>query len=222
MTSYLIIEDDKRTVNMLKDIVSDNFADIKCLGQAASIKVASELLRSNEPDFVFLDVNLEDGESFAILKQFPNPDFKVIFITSYSKYAVDAFKYSALDFILKPFDTKDIVEVVKKTLDKQHKESYAKKIETFFHNYASQQKKIVLSNTDNIHVINVEDIIYAESDNNYTTFHVNDGRNILMSKSLKHFELKLSNLFFYRIHHHSKSFQNMEEYQNSKATPQNP
>jgi len=200
MISYLIIEDDQHTVTMLKDIVHHHFSDINFSGRASSIVAAIELLKTKKPDFIFLDVNLDDGESFDILKQFPNPSFKVIFITSYSQYAVDAFKFSALDFILKPFDAKDIIEAVEKVTTAQDKERYAHKIEAFFHNYTSSQKKIVLSNAEDIHIIELNTIIYAESDNNYTTFHINDGRKILISKSLKHFEIKLANSFFFRIH----------------------
>ena len=200
MVTYLIIEDDMHTISMLKDIVSSHFSDLNFSGEAPSITSAIALIKSKKPEFIFLDVNLEDGQSFDILKHFPNPNFKVIFITSFSKYAVDAIKFSALDFVLKPFDSNDIIEAVKKVISSQNKENYVKKINAFFHNYQSQQKKIVLSNADDIHIIDIQDIIYAASDNNYTTFYINDGRKILISKSLKHFELKLSNFFFFRIH----------------------
>ena len=200
MNSYLIIEDDMRTVTMLKNIVANNFSDCLFSGNAASINAGVDLIRKKDPDFIFLDVNLEDGKSFDILKQFPNPDFKVIFVTSFSKYAVEAFKFSALDFVLKPFDITDIKEAVKKVIAEQNSENYIKKIATFFHNYDSSQKKIVLSNADDIHIIDLNAIVYAASDNNYTTFFIDDGRKILVSKSLKHFELKLANSFFFRIH----------------------
>lgn len=200
MNNYIIIEDDNYTVDKINDIVANNFPSIIFSGGAPSIVDAIELIKTSQPNFIFLDVNLEDGESFDILKKFPNPNFKIIFVTSYSKYAVEAFKFSALDFVLKPFTSDEIVSAVEKVVVYQSNKDYSKRLDTFFHNYTSAQKKIILSNVDSIHIILIEDILYAESDNSYTTFYIIDGREILVSKSLKSFEEKLSNYFFFRSH----------------------
>jgi len=201
MSTYVIIEDDNYTINKVKSIVGSNFSDIAFLGCAASIVTAVDLIKTAEPDFVFLDVNLVDGESFDILKQFPVPNFRVIFVTSYSKYAVEAFKFSALDFILKPFDTNDIIDAVKKIIAEQNKENYLRKIETFFYNYKNiDKKRLVLKNLDKVHVVNIDDIIYVKSDNNYSTFYLKDVKKIVVSKTIKSFEEKLKGLHFLRSH----------------------
>ncbi len=200
MISYAIIEDDKNTVSMLESIISENFSSLSNLGNASSIKEGIDLIQTTNPDFIFLDVNLEDGKSFEILEKLPNPTFKIIFITSYSKYAIEAFKFSALDFVLKPFTPSEITNAINKVIEQQNHEDYNQKITTFFHNYTSSQKKIVLSNVDSIHLVLIENILYAKSDNSYTTFYITDGREILVSKSLKSFDDKLSPYFFFRIH----------------------
>lgn len=198
--NYVIIEDEQHTVTMIRSIVSNAFSDLLFCGNASTIKDGIPLLKTEKPDLVFLDVNLDDGESFQILQEFPNPNFKIIFVTSYSKFAVQAFKFSAVDFVLKPFTTSDIVNAIEKVLANNKTNEYQEKLATFFHNYTSSQQKIVLSNADNIHIVSLKNILFAKSYNNYTTFHINDGREILISKPLKYFEEKLSNSFFFRTH----------------------
>lgn len=197
---YAIIEDQEHTVTMISSIVADSFSDFVFCGTASTINKGISLLKKEKPDFVFLDVHLNDGESFQILQEFPSPNFKIIFVTSYSKFAVNAFNFSAIDFVLKPFTSNDITNAIEKVLANNKADLYQEKLAAFFHNYTSSQQKIVLSNADNIHIVPLENILFAKSDNNYTTFYINDGREILISKPLKHFEEKLSNSFFFRTH----------------------
>lgn len=196
----VIIEDDKNTATVIKTIVKDNFKNINVQGTASSIKKAVQLITEKLPDFIFLDVNLDDGEGFEILTSFPTPEFKIIFITSYSKYALEAFKFSALDFILKPFSPSEIVTAINKVITEKNNNDYLKKITTLYHNHISNNKKIILSNSDDIHITTIDDIVYATSDNSYTTIITKDNNRILVSKSLKSFEEKLTAHLFFRIH----------------------
>ena len=201
MLSYIIIEDDQRTVQMISSIVHENLPDIIYKGNSSDIKNGVKLIKEMNPDFIFFDVNIDDGKSFEIIKQFPNPNFKIIFITSYSKYAVEAFKLSALDFVLKPFTATEIVMTVEKVIEEYDKENYTKVLDTFFHNYSSlDNKKLVLKNLDEIHVVNIDDIIFIKSDRNYSTFHLKNEKEILVSKTLKSFEQKLTSANFFRCH----------------------
>jgi len=196
----LLIEDDKHTVAMLQQIISDNFPTIEISGNASSIADGISLIKTHQPDFIFLDVNLDDGEGFSILNAFPNPEFNVIFITSYSKYAIEAFKFSALDFILKPFTPFEINDAIYKVIQEHKNQSQLEKLTTFIYNYNSQHKKIVLSDAENIHVIPVENIAFAKSDNSYTIFKLKSNEEIVVTKSLKSFEEKLTPYSFIRIH----------------------
>ena len=200
--SCLIIEDNSSTIDMICGMLADNFAHIKVLDTAGSIEKGYEIITTLGPDFIFLDINLEDGKTgFELLQRIrPAIDFKIIFITSYSKYAIEAFKFSALDFILKPFSKDDLVQAVFKVTNELEKATYTQKLETFFHNYSFENKKIVLSNLDSINIVAVEDIVYAKSDNTYTTFYCSNGKSILVSKPLKHFQEKLSRFRFFRSH----------------------
>ncbi len=197
---YVIIEDDQNTVKIIANIISENFSEISFKGNASSISNGIQLIKNTNPDVIFLDVNLDDGEGFEILKSFPSPNFKIIFITSYSKYAIEAFKFSALDFVLKPFTPTEIINAIRKVIKENSNTNYLEKISTLYHNHISNNKKIILSNSENIHVVTIDDIIYAESDNSYTTVFTKNGEKILVSKSLKSFEEKLTPYLFFRIH----------------------
>ncbi|SNR15098.1 LytR/AlgR family response regulator transcription factor [Tenacibaculum jejuense] len=196
----IIIEDNKNTVDVLQDIIKNNFPSIKVLGTATSIEKGISILNTYKPDFIFLDINLDDGEGFSILKEFPNADFKIIFITSYSKYAIQAFKFSALDFILKPFTPNEICQAIDKVIENKINNDQKEKLDTFLHNYNSQSKKIVLSDIDHLHVVPIEEIIYASSENSYTIFTLKNKEEIVVSKSLKSFDEKLAPYSFIRIH----------------------
>ncbi len=196
----IIIEDNKGTVAMLKTIINNAFHDITISGSASTIESGIQLIKTASPDFILVDVNLEDGEAFSILREFPKPKFQVVFITSYSKYAVDAFKFSALDFILKPFSPDDVVQAIHKIIEERNQKSMVLKLETFFHNQNSQNKKIILSDSDNIHVISIENILFATSNNSYTIFTLKNKNEIVVSKSLKSFDQELTPYSFVRIH----------------------
>lgn len=195
-----IIEDDKNTVKILEHIIQENYPNITVKGSASSILEGIQLVETSQPDFILLDVNLDDGEGFEILKSFPSPNFKIIFITSYSKYAIEAFKFSALDFVLKPFTPIEIIDAIDKVIEEKNQTSYIEKIATLYHNHISENKKIILSNSEDIHVVAIDDILYAESDNSYTTVFTRKNTKILISKSLKSFEKKLAPYLFFRIH----------------------
>lgn len=199
MIDCIIIEDNINTITMLKSIIKDNFDTVLVKGNASSVVDGIKLIKTVNPEFILLDVNLDDGEGFEILKAFPKPNFKIIFITSYSKYAIEAFKFSALDFVLKPFSPEEICNAINKVITEKDK-NHIQKLTTFQHNQVSLDKKLVLSNIDNVYIVNLEDILYAKSDNSYTTFFTLDQGEILVSKSLKSFDAKLSPYLFFRTH----------------------
>ena len=200
--SCIIIEDDVNSSQMVIDILGNHFPNIFVTATARGVKTAKEKVLELRPDFVVLDINLLDGDAFDLLKELDPIFFKIIFITSHDKYAVEAFKFSALDFLLKPFSPEELIAGVKKIIDELDNEKYHQQLETFFHNYGSSNegKKIVLKNLEAIHVIDIEDIIYINSDSNYSTFVLKKDRKIMVSKTLKFFDSKLKDSNFFRSH----------------------
>ncbi len=201
--SCVIIEDDVTAAAMAKDIISSNFPHIRVAASIADIETAQEQLSLLNPDFVLLDVNLADGDAFTLLKGMNDISFKIIFATSFDTYAIDAFKYSALDYLLKPYAPNDLVIAVQKVLKELHREHYHLQMYALFDNMkkdAPEDKKLVLKNLETIHLVAIKDIIYIQSDNNYSTFFVADGKKIVVSKTLKSFEEKLKGSHFLRVH----------------------
>jgi two-component system LytT family response regulator len=198
----LIIEDDIYTANNVKEIITTSFKNIELLKPVESVKDAKIAIDTFLPNLIISDINLKDDVVFSLLKEYDIIPFKIIFITSYSKYAVEAFKFSALHFLEKPFEDQALIDAIKNALEIINLENYNKQIQTFFHNYNPEQKKkkLVLKNLEDIHIVSIENIIYLKSDNNYTEFYINDGRKIVMSKPLKSYDEQLQGYYFFRTH----------------------
>ena len=149
-----------------------------------------------------MDIELPDGSGFDILEQLTNRDFSVIFVTAYNQYAIKAFKYSAVDYLLKPFDFNDMDDAIKKILRKETPATQKKeKIETLLQNTKKEKPvKIVLATSDSIDFVNINDIIHIQSDGNYCTLRIKGRDNLLVSKNLGEFENMLEDYSFFRTH----------------------
>jgi two-component system LytT family response regulator len=167
------------------------------------VKSAAGLIAKERPDLIFLDINLGDGSGFDLLKDIQPVQFKTIFITAYSDHAIRAFRFSALDYILKPVNPEELIAAVEKARSFQEKDSLSLKFETFvsnMENITREIKKIVLKTSDSIHVINVNEIVRCEADRNYTVFMLTSGKKILVSNTLKEYDEMLSSYQFFRAH----------------------
>ncbi|TMM59044.1 response regulator transcription factor [Maribacter algarum] len=198
----VIVEDDISSSDFIKNVIAANFSEVTILSAIPSVREAERELQRLKPDFVILDINLEDGNAFTLLKELDTISFKILFVTAHNEYAVEAFKFSALDFLLKPIFPEDLIISIKKIINELQNQQYHKQLEAFFHNYGknNDQKKLVLKNLEAVHIINLEDIIYINSDNNYSNFNLKNGRKILVSKTLKSFDERLQEQSFFRVH----------------------
>jgi two-component system LytT family response regulator len=140
-----------------------------------------------------------DGTGFDLLKKFEKISFRVIFITAHEEHAIKAFKFSALDYILKPITAGELLNAVEKFKDLRIKEDTGLKLSAFLSNL-DKIKKIVLKTAESIHIVNVKNIIRCESDVNYTTFYMENGEKLLVSKTLKEYADLLESSGFYRPH----------------------
>jgi two-component system, LytTR family, response regulator len=198
-----IVDDEANIRQNLKHQLKLIDLPINILGEADNVAKGLALLHEHEPDIVFLDVEMPDGKGFDILRQMPDLQAKVIFITAHNHYAVEAFKFSALDYLLKPLDSEELEKALRKAFQSIEKESYQLKINAFLNNMedvSTKYKKIVLKNSDSIFAVNISEIIRLEASNNYTTFYTETNPPIIVSKTLKDYEDLLSQYGFYRIH----------------------
>ena len=203
MIRSIIIDDEAHSRQIIRTILDTQFKEIEIIAEARSVAEAIRLINEKEPDLLFLDINLPDGNAFNILKQIDYKKYRIIFITAYQEYAIRAIKFSAFDYILKPVNPAELVNSVKNAISEDLIEGYEDKFQAFFSNISNtspEQKKIVLRTSDKIHVVDIKNIIRCEADNAYTTIFTNDGKNIVVSKGIKSFDELLSTYNFMRVH----------------------
>ncbi|HMU68485.1 MAG TPA: LytTR family DNA-binding domain-containing protein [Chitinophagales bacterium] len=218
MLKAIIIDDESRARSALKQEITLNCPDVHIIGEADSISASVSLLEKADPDIIFLDIQLSDGLGFTVLEQIENDDYAIIFTTAYSEYALKAFKTSAVDYLLKPIDSEELVAAVNKVKnakEEKHLQQVANSARRDLN--ALQQKKIILHTTEGLHVIPVGDIIRCNSYGNYSFVFLKDGSKILLAKILKEIEESLQHYGFERVHHshlinlnHVKSFRNKD------------
>jgi two-component system, LytTR family, response regulator len=203
----VLIDDDSNLRDGLRKLLAHFAPDISIIGEAEDVKTGVEIMDNLKPQVVFLDIQLIDGSGFDILEKIAAKNGKItahiVFITAYEEYAIKAFRFSALDFLLKPVDIDELEIVIGKiraTVDK--KDSYAhidlllenirKKVDTY--------KRIALTTAEGINLYDVSDIIRCEGESNYTTFYIKNSKPIVISRTLKEYEEMLAEYGFERIH----------------------
>ena len=198
----LIIDDEPHMRQTLEKLLQRNCPNVKVVGQADGVANGLQGIRRHRPDLVLLDIKMDDGTGFDLLKLAEPIDFKVIFVTAYEQFAIEAFRYRALDYLLKPIIPANLVEAVNKAEEMRIKDLEAQ-LNSLRYNMSSEDhasKKLVLKTLDKIHIVTPEEIIYCVSDGNYTTFSLADGRSILVSRTLREFEELLKHAGFFRVH----------------------
>lgn len=199
MISIAVIDDEQKARETILTILGMSKIDIEVAGEADSVKAGYELIMTKHPDLVLLDITLVDGTGFDLLRKFEKIYFKVIFITAHEEYALMAFKFSALDYILKPLTAGDLLKAIEKANESKLHDETELKITTFLSNL-EKIKKIVLRTNESIHIIPIKNIIRCEADVNYTTFYIENGDNLLVSKTLKDYAEMLEPSGFFRTH----------------------
>lgn len=203
MIKLAIVEDEEEVLAATIKIIADYCPFIKICGTATEIDSAKRLLQTSSPDIALLDINLPGGTSFDILKSIEGVSFKVIFLTAFEEFALQAIKFSAIDYLLKPVNPMELIASLNQASKTIEAENNNLKIEALLKNLGSnafENKVIVLRTSDSINVVEVKDIIRCESDSSYTTFFLADNHKIVMSKPLKEYEELLSQLNFIRSH----------------------
>ena len=200
---HVVIVDDEAAVRKtIARFLEKDFPEITVAATAGSVEEARRAVEKHRPGLLFLDVELPDGTGFDLLKQMPGDDLRVIFITGHQEYALAAIKVSAVDYILKPVDPDEFRQAVEKALRVIDGRTEKLKLETLAENLNSRKelKRIILPTADDLHVVEVKNIIRAEADSNYTTFRLSSGKRIMVSKTIKEYDELLSGSGMVRVH----------------------
>lgn len=220
MIKCIIVDDEQHCSNRLQALLQELAADnITVLGIADSVEEARLLIENTRPDLIFLDVELHDKTGFELLQQLPHHSFDVIFTTAYDKYAVQAIKCSALDYLLKPIDTEDLQQALSKVIDKKAATDTNDRLNTLLYNLQclqGLQKRICVPVMNGYTFIHAHEIIQCQSDINYTYILFTDKPKLLVAKTLKEFEDLLKEYNFYRVHNsHLVNMAYVKEYKKS-------
>ncbi len=202
MINAIIIDDEKNALDVLSMQLINYCKDVEVIKVCHGGEEGVKAIKSYQPDLVFLDIEMPKVNGFDVLEQTKELNYRVIFTTAYDQFAIKAFKYSAIDYLLKPIDIEELKAAVNKVKNEKHT-SLESKIDLLYQHMGigqSKISKIALPIGDAYEMISFTDIIRCESDSNYTTIYLTDGRKVTLSKTLKDVEDGFANTSFYRIH----------------------
>lgn len=199
-----ILEDEVLILQHILQIVN-KIDYLEVIGSAAEIAVAAKEIPALKPDIILADIRLKDGDSFHLFHEIGITDFQVVFLTAYDQYAIQALNLGAFGYLLKPVDEVSLNTLLNKCYHHNEQERFEQQQLTVSRDHYLAQglgasKRIALKSVEYIEVVNIEDIMYCKSDRGYTSFYLNDGREIVVSKGLKDYESLLTPFGFLRCH----------------------
>ncbi len=183
MLKAVIVEDEKKSRDTLAGLLKLYCKNLEVVGEAESVKEGFEVIKQQNPDVVFLDIQMPDGSGFKLLEKINNVEFDVIFTTAYDQFAIKAIRYSALDYLLKPIFPEYLVNAVNKAEKNRQLQKSHDNIRVLLENMnlpPTETPKIILSTSEKINVVKIDEIIRCESDNYYTMFYFTNGKKLLV------------------------------------------
>jgi two-component system LytT family response regulator len=195
ITKVVLVEDEPMSMATLEDMLLDFTTQIEIVGRATNLAQAKRIIAETNPDLVFLDIYLPDGDGFDIVKHFPNRTFKIIFTTAYDQYALQAFSVAALHYLLKPIHPDLLQEALERFWAQQQTQ--------IFPSVSPQpaMAHLAIHSQDDMRLVPVQDIIYCEADASYTIFYIKGNQKCLASKPLGVYEKLLPPTMFSRLHY---------------------
>lgn len=201
MIKAIIIDDIEQARITLKKDLETYAPDVQIIGEANGVIEGAKLLKNIQPDILFLDIQMQDGSGFDLLDILKDISFKIIFITASDAHAIKAFRYAAIDYLMKPVDPDELTAALDKfRAQKLNENEKYKLLNDSLKNHQKPNERLALHTQDKIHIVNINDILRCESSVNYTEFHFNGGKKLLVTKTLKDFEDLLGDQGFYRVH----------------------
>ena len=195
MMKALLIDDIASARASLRADIEDYCPDVEIIGEASGVVSAAKAIRELQPDLLFLDIELGDGDGFDLLDILGKEAPKVIFTTSSNEHAIRAFRCSAVDYLLKPVDPELLKEAVSRAMPSQ-----LAQIETLKAHLEGHTRKLALNSQEKVQVVDIDEIVRCESTGSYTLFFLKDGEQVLVTRTLKEYDQILSPMGFVRVH----------------------
>jgi two-component system, LytTR family, response regulator len=200
----LVIDNEAGLRSALKELIRLSGFTYTGLEEASGVREGIAQINTHNPDLVFLDVEMEDGTGFDLLQQLTNISFQLVFVTAHNQYAIDAFRFSAIDYLLKPVDSEKLQISLERAAANIKSQTLGRQIEVLLNQFsgkADKNKRIVLKDIDNVYFVKTDEILYCMADGTYTRFYLENNKNIIVSKNLKEYENILEPIGFLRTHH---------------------
>jgi two-component system LytT family response regulator len=202
--SAILVDDEERSRRVLRNLLKNYFPEVNIVGEAADVEEAYNLVNTVKPNLVFLDIQMPGGDGFWLLKRWDELPFDVIFVTSFDQHAIEAIKYSALYYLLKPIQVHELKMALGKALTSaERRRANQLQIVSLLDNLdaSADDKKVAVHIQDKVRLLNVKQIMYIEVDDHYSNIKMLNGEKFTAAKSLNYFEELLSaNKDFMRIH----------------------
>jgi len=213
----ILVDDEPRGLNSLEKLLQINCPDVNVVATCSTVDAAIEKIRQLQPDVVFLDIAMPIKNGFDLLKELKDISFEVIFVTAHNQFMIEAFHFSAIDYLLKPVDEDLLIDAIRRARTRITEKAGDKNIDTFLHNVQQtstpRAMRLCIPSLKGFQVVELNDILYAESSNNYTYFYFTDKKNICTAKSLFEYEELLADAGFVRIHKsYLVNLQHVKEY----------
>jgi len=199
----IVVDDEKPSREALSTYIRDFCGGVEIVAECDSVKPAYQAILQHQPQLVFLDIEMPNGNGFDLLQLFKTPPFKVIFVTAYSDYAIRAFRFAAADYLLKPVKIDELVEAVNKVKQDLENELTNLNLQILMEDLAHRDNhlhQLVIPDNKGFTVIKFADLIMCEADGYCTYFYLTGKRKICSTKSMKHFEEMFANQQIIRVH----------------------
>lgn len=204
MKKVILIDDEKNALEMLEWQLQTYCPQLQVAALCRSVDESIAAIDQVKPQLIFLDIEMPYKNGFDLLQHYTNPVFDIIFTTAFDQFAVKAFRFAALDYLLKPIDADDLKKAIERFEKKETQHQFKDQLEILLNQYkqpAALAEKVPFATQDGIFFIRPQDIVRCESSSNYTTLHFCDKNKLVISKTLKEVEEVLAPYGFYRVHH---------------------
>jgi len=200
----LVVDNEKEIRLILKDMIATCGSGPYIVEEADGVKNGIAKINFFQPDIVLLDVEMNDGSGFDLLQQVINPSFQLIFTTAHNQYAIRAFKFSAIDYLLKPIDPVELTNSLQKAKENINILTMEKQLVVLMQQISNKndlERQIVIKDIDKTYFIKMNDILYCEAEGSYTKFYLTNSEPVFVSRNLRYYEELLEPAGFFRTHH---------------------
>ncbi len=216
----ILVEDEQHNRELLERLLSQNFPNLNIVHKGSNVADGLQAIQYHQPELVFLDIEMPDGNAFDLLSKIAHINFGIIFITAYDHYALQAIRFCAIDYLLKPIKVEELLKAVQKVQHNIHLKWENTRLKQLIQNIDKKagDKRLALPTADKTEFIPIQEIIRCQGENNYTAFHLSSGRRLLVSKTLKEFEEILQDYDFVRVHQsHLVNLQMIQSYHKNQG-----